>query len=101
MIQNIRKARSVAARQWYRTVGALAVAGASLVPSVAHADATAQPTALGTYGPAGSDYLAAAQGFAGNIGGILSAILTLLMVIMAVWKGPALYKKVVNRFAGV
>lgn len=60
-----------------------------------------QTYTLGTYGPSGSDYLTAAQGFAGNIGGILSAILGLLMIVMAVWKGPGLYKKLVTKFANV
>lgn len=64
--------------------------------------ASAQTTGGQTYGlgqggsPAASDYLSAAQGFNTSLAPILTAILPVLVVILAVWKGPVIFKKLIG-----
>lgn len=96
-------ARESARRNFFVTVGALSLLAAAAPHSFAQTaggggSATTQTYTLGTYGPGAADYSAAAQGFATNVGGILTAILGLLLVVLAVWKGPGLIKKAINKY---
>jgi len=64
--------------------------------------ANAQASGGQTYGlgqggsPAASDYLNAAMGFNTSLAPILTAILPVLVVILAVWKGPVIFKKLIG-----
>jgi len=76
----------------------VAMAFTLLMPSAANAQATGGQTyGLGQGGsPAASDYLNAAMGFNTSLAPILTAILPVLVVILAVWKGPVIFKKLIG-----
>jgi hypothetical protein len=70
-----------------------------LLPSPASAQTAGggQTYGLGQAGsPAASDYLSAAQGFNSSLAPLLTAILPVLVVILAIWKGPMIFKKLVS-----
>lgn len=66
-------------------------------PASAQTSGGGQTYGLGQGGsPAASDYLNAAMGFNTSLAPILTAILPVLVVILAVWKGPVIFKKLIG-----
>ena len=83
---------------------ALIGAGVALLPMAANAQTSgaggSQTYGLGQAGsPASSDYFNAAQGFNSSLAPLLTAILPVLVVILAIWQGPKLLKRLTTMMA--
>lgn len=61
-----------------------------------------EPYGLGAQGggPQATDYQLAAQGFNASLSPMLVALLPVFVVILAIWMGPALLKKLLTMAAG-
>ena len=78
----------------------LLLLGASTVPASAQTGTTTVTYGLGQNGaPAATDYYNAANGFSSAIGPILTAILPVLLLMLAIWQGPRIIKALVMRFS--
>ena len=107
------KTADLAAQAVSRTRKALTtsafVAGGLLVTAASFAQSTApsgtspggtQTYALGQAGsPAATDYFGAAQGVNASLAPLLTAILPVLVVILAIWQGPKLLKRLTTMMA--
>lgn len=84
------------------TYGMIGV-GSLMVASSSFAQTATVPTQ--TYGlgqgnsPLGSDYFNAASGFNASLAPMLTAVLPVLVVILAIWTGPKLLKRLVTMMA--
>jgi len=82
----------------YAVVGMTAL----LLPASSFAQTTTTAPNYG-FGQAGSpqqsDYLGAAQGFNSSLSPLLTAVLPVLVVILAIWTAPKLLKKLVTMMA--
>lgn len=84
----------------YAVVGVTAI----MLPAASMAQAGGgtggQTYGLGQAGsPAAADYLGAAQGFNSSLSPLLTAVLPVLVVILAIWTAPKLLKRLVTMMA--
>lgn len=94
MLKLIAKRKAIATRA--ATVGF--VAAASILPALAQTGG--QTYGLGQGGsPSGTDYTGAAMGFNTSLSPLLTAILPTLVVILAIFQGPRVLKKLVTMMA--
>lgn len=95
MLKLAAKRKAIATR--VATVGF--VAAASVLPALAQTNSQ-QTYGLGQGGsPAATDYTGAAMGFNTSLSPLLTAILPTLVVILAIFQGPRVLKKLVTMMA--
>jgi hypothetical protein len=91
--------KSNLSRYAFVAFGALLLLGALTVPASAQSGTTVT-YGLGQNGaPAATDYYNAANGFSSSIGPILTAILPVLLLMLAIWNGPRIIKGLVTKFS--
>jgi hypothetical protein len=82
-------------------IPALIVSAMALAPIAARADGTTQTYAPGQFGgPAAADWFTAAQGFGSTIAPQITTLIPVMVVLLAIFMGPRILKKLVKMGTG-